>query len=83
MIKYDWYDPNTKVIAAQIGKPGTGLTAGDIKYSTIGLGFTRQLTENVKMVLFYEIVKNETTALAGYTNDVKDNLFTCRLQFRF
>jgi len=34
-------------------------------------------------VLFYAIVKNEQTNLPGFTNDVKDDVVTCRLQFRF
>jgi len=34
-------------------------------------------------VLWYDLVKNESTALTGYTNDLRDNVFTCRLQFRF
>lgn len=83
MVKYDWYDPNTKVSSKEIGKPGTSLFEGDIKFSTLGLGFSRQLTTNVKLVLYYEIVTNEKTLLAGYTEDLKDNLLTARLQFRF
>lgn len=81
-IKYDWYDPNTKANAADIGT-GNFLTAADIKYSTLGFGYTNYFHENLKMVLWYEIVTNESTKLNGYTSDVKDNVFTCRLQFRF
>ena len=33
LVKYDWYDPNTKVKGNEIGKPGTNLTAADIKFS--------------------------------------------------
>ncbi len=40
-------------------------------------------TQNAKLVLYYATVVNEKTALAGFTQDVKDNVFTCRLQFRF
>jgi hypothetical protein len=83
LFKFDWYDPNSKVSGKEIGKPGTNLTEGDIKYSTLGMGYSRELTRNVKMTLYYEIVKNETTLLTGFTSDIKDNLFTARLQFRF
>jgi hypothetical protein len=83
LVKYDWYDPNSKVAGKEIGRPGTNLYEGDIKFSTLGFGFSRVLTQNVKLVLYYEIVKNETTLLTGYTADVKDDLFTARLQFRF
>lgn len=83
IIKYDWYDPNTKVKGDMIGLNGTNLTAADIKYTTLGMGFIRWITTTVKVVAYYEIVKNETTRLPGYTADLKDNLFTLRLQFRF
>jgi hypothetical protein len=83
MVKLDWYDPNTKVSEQQIGKTGTNLTAADVKFTTLGLGFTRYINANLKMLGYYEIVKNEKTGLAGFTNDLKDNLFTFRIQLRF
>jgi hypothetical protein len=83
LIKYYWYDPDKKVSGKQIGKSGTSFTEGDIKYSTLGLGFLREITNTVKLVLYYEFVTNETTAFTVYTHDLKDNLLTCRLQFRF
>lgn len=82
-IKYDWYDPNTKVKGSDIGKPGTNMNAANIKYSTLGFGYIQYINENLKMVLWYEHVKNETTQLSGFIADVKDDQFTCRLQFRF
>jgi hypothetical protein len=39
--------------------------------------------ENLKLVLYYANVRNEKTQLAGFTDDVKDNVFTARMQFRF
>ena len=83
LIKYDWYDPNTKVKGNEIGAPGSNFTAANIKYHTIGFGYVNYLTENVKLVLYYAKVTNEKTQLAGFTSDVKDDVFTCRLQFRF
>ncbi|MBP6431814.1 MAG: porin [Ferruginibacter sp.] len=83
IVKYDWYDPNTKVSGKQIGTTGSGFTATNIKYSTMGLGYLHYITDNVKLVLYYAKVKNENTLLNGYTKDVKDDVFTCRLQFRF
>lgn len=82
-VKYDWYDPNTSVKSLEIGKPGTNLNAADIAYSTLGFGYIHYATENLKLVVWYDIVTNEKTALPGFTKDVKDNIFTCRLQFRF
>ncbi|MBI2731427.1 MAG: porin [Sphingobacteriales bacterium] len=81
-IKYDWYDPNTKIGGKAIGN-NNNVNATNIKYSTLGFGYTNYINENLKLVLWYEIINNEKTSLAGYTSDVKDNVFTCRLQFRF
>ncbi len=83
IIKYDWYDPNSKVKTTDIGKPGTMLNAADIKYSTLGFGYIYYINENLKLVLWYDKITNEKTQLPGYTKDVKDDVFTCRLQFRF
>jgi hypothetical protein len=82
-IKYDWYDPNRKVNGTDIGKSGASLNAADIKYSTWGFGYNYYINENLRLLLWYAKVKNENTLLGGYTGDLKDNVFTCRLQFRF
>lgn len=82
LAKYDWYDPNTKIQGKAIGL-NNSFTSGDISYQTWGLGYSHPVTENVKLVLYYEHVVNEATSYAGYTADLPDNLFTCRLQFRF
>ena len=83
LIKYDWYDPNTKVAGNEIGAAGSNFTAANVKHQTIGFGYLNYLTENVKIVLYYARVINERTQLAGYTGDIKDDVFTCRVQFRF
>lgn len=83
LIKYDIYDPNTKVKGKDIGSAGTGFSAADIKYSTLGLGYIYYINPNVKWVLYYAMVKNEKTQLSGFTSDISDNVFTSRLQFRF
>ncbi len=83
LIKYDMYDPNTEVKGIDIGQTGSNLSAADIKFETLGTGFLRHINENLKVILFYEFVANEKTELPKYTADVKDNVFTCRLQFRF
>jgi len=83
VIKYDWYDANARVKGKEIGVAGNGFTAADIKYSTLGVGYVYYMTENAKLMLYYARVWNEKTSLPGYTTDLKDNVFTCRLQFRF
>lgn len=81
MAKYDWYDPNIKAGAKQIGT--TNLTAADIRFTTLGLGLTRYFNNNLKLLGYYAMVKNENTALTGYTEDLNDNVFTLRMQLRF
>ena len=81
-IKYDWYDPNTAIRGNEIGD-GNLLSATNIKYTTIGLGMIHHFTENLKTLFWYEWVKNEKTKLARYQNDLADNIFTVRFQYRF
>jgi hypothetical protein len=83
LVKYDWYDPNIKVKELEIGKAGTNLTAADVKFSTVGVGYVYYMNSQTKLTLYYDFIKNEVTQIAGYTTDLKDNVFTCRLQFRF
>lgn len=78
--KYDWYDPNKKVKGNEIGK---GFTAADVRFNTFGLGYVVYPNDNLKITFWYEIPKNEKTNLNDYTSDLKDNNFTCRVQYRF
>ncbi len=94
VFKYDWLDPNTKVSGNEIksksdaGK-STGLSNADIQYTTIGLGWNYRFNSQVKLMAYYEIVKNETTGISGtnsvnnYSKDLKDNIFTLRVQYKF
>ena len=83
LLKYDWYDQNTKVKGMEIGAPGSNFSPANIKYSTLGVGYLWYMMENIKLTIYYARVWNEKTQLAGYTSDLKDNILTCRLQFRF
>lgn len=89
VVKYDSFDPNTDVDGDEIGKSGANLTSADIAYNTLGLGWVHYLDSNVKAVLYYDIVSNETVntsatgSLAAYKDDVKDNVLTVRLQYKF
>jgi phosphate-selective porin len=74
---------NNKVAGSDIGKARANLNGADIKYNTLGVGYNYYINENLRLLLWYEIVKNETTQLANYNADLKDDVFTCRLQFRF
>lgn len=80
IVKYDWYDPNTQVSKLQIDK---NYSLADIKFNTLGIGYTYYMNANLKIVTYYEWVKNEKTAISNYNRDLKDNIFTTRLQFKF
>ena len=82
-IKLDFYDPNSKVVGLDIGNPSNILSLTDIKYTTLGFGYINYIHENLKLVLWYAKVFNEKTNLAGFTSDVADDVFTCRMQYRF
>ena len=85
--KWDVYDPNTKISGDQIGlttAPAKATTAGDLKYTTTGLGLLYNYTPHVRLTAYYDMVKNETSKnLSGYNSDLKDNVFTLRLQYKF
>lgn len=82
LAKYDWYDPNTKVSKNEIGLNGTG--KADISYNTIGLGIMWNINKQLRMQTYYEWVMNEKSEnLEGYTHHRKENVLTCRLQYKF
>ena len=82
-LKLDWFDPNIKAEGKQIGTQFSNLNATDIKYTTLGAGYIYYFKKHAKLVLWYDLVKNENTLLTGYSSNIKDNVFTCRLQFKF
>lgn len=85
--KYDWYDPNTDVKGDDIGKKvakGKSFGAADVRYDTYGFGLVYLWDANVKITLYYDVIMNEKSAnLTGYNKDLKDNLFTARVQYKF
>jgi hypothetical protein len=89
VLKYEWYDPNTAISGADIlGAARNGFTAADVKYTQLGLGYNYWFDEHAMLMLYYNIITNETTgdgttALAGFQKDIKDNIFTLRIQYKF
>lgn len=88
--KYDVYDPNKDVKGGDIGLTNSKLTAADLSYNTLGLGWIYHWDSNVKLVAFFELVENETVAasatakdLASFKEDLKDDVFTFRIQYKF
>ncbi len=83
LLSYDVYDPNTDIKGMQIGKPNTFTTAADIKYSTLGYGVAYQVNTRLKFTVYNEHVKNEGTSLSDFSSDLRDDVFTARLQYRW
>ncbi|WP_316805229.1 porin [Pedobacter nototheniae] len=83
LLAYDVYDPNTNVSGSLIGQPNSFTTAGDIKYATLGYGLSYQLNGRLKFTLYNEHVENEKTAVEGFDQDIRDDVFTARLQYRW
>lgn len=80
--KYDWYDPNTAVSGNRVGLDGTGIA--DLGRQAIGFGALWHITEALKLTAYYDIVRNECTdRIAAMSHDLKDNMFTLRLQYKF
>jgi len=82
VLKYDWYNPNTKVSGNEIGENGTG--KADLSQNTIGFGMLWRATNAIRLQTCYEINTNEKSQnVSGYHEDRKDNVFTLRLQYKF
>jgi hypothetical protein len=91
VVKYDVLNPNTEVSTSDF-RTGTNLTAADIAFKTLGLGYVHYLDDNVKLVLYYELISNDQldpallvagSSLYPYTSDVRDNVLTVRMQYKF
>lgn len=82
ILKYDWYDPNTSVQGKEITQ-GNHFTGADVRFSTFGAGYVYYVNDHLKITAWYDHVRNEITELPGFTEDIKDDVFTLRLQFEF
>lgn len=83
VLKYDWLDPNTDVSGREIGAPGSNLGAADVRFDTWGTGLNF-LWKNLTLMAYYDWVRNESApALAGFQNDIKDDVLTLRVQVKF
>lgn len=82
ILKYDWYDPNKRVSGDGI-RSDRGFTKADLRYNTLGIGYIYEPNTSLKFTFYYDYVKNEKSALPGFTEDVPDDVFTCRVQYSF
>lgn len=86
VVKADYYDPNVDVEKHDIGKSGSGTTATDLAYATAGVGLIYNWDANLKFMFYYDIPKNEKSSSLSdkkYAHDIKDNVFTLRVQYKF
>ena len=96
VVKYDYWDPNTKVDATDFTNSTTTLNAGDIAYSTWGFGLLYYIpwASNIRCMVYYEMPKNEQlsnlktgASLITYkdnnTSATNLNLLTARVQVKF
>ena len=82
IVKYDFYDPNTHVKGMEIAE-ADGFTEADIRYNTLGFGFLHHVNSLLKLLAWYDHIKNENTHIKGFEEDVNDNILTLRAQFIF
>ena len=86
-LKYEWYDPNTRISTKDFST-GTSFKSTELKYEMLGLGYINYWDENVKFMIYYNIVRNEKAEgikdlNAQFKTDLKDNVLTLRMQYRF
>ena len=73
VVRYDYYDPNTKLSGDAAN--------GALYYKTWSLAWQYYLNDNIRLTAQYTMPKNETNA--SNPADYKDNLFTIRVQAKF
>lgn len=83
LLAYDSYDPNADIKEEEIGVANSNTTAADIKFNTLGYGVACLINTRIKLTVYNEHVLNDPTQLPGYQNDLKDDVFTVRLQYRW
>ncbi len=89
VLKYDLYDPNTKITGSDVGLL-QNTSPADLAYSTLGVGYEFKWNQYVRLMAYYEFVRQETTEHLDptaypfdYSGDIADNVLTLRLQVRF
>lgn len=84
VLKYDVYDPNTKLKGNEIGTENTFTSKTDLKQSTLGIGGIYNFNKHIRLQAYYELNFNEKSPfVGGYEKDRKDDVLTVRLQYKF
>ena len=84
MARYDAMDGNRQIDGHKVGLIDNTSDA-DLKFSTIGAGLAYEFLKGyVRLTAYYEHTWNEKTPyLEGYKSNIKDDVFTLRLQVKF
>lgn len=84
VVKYDAYDPNTKLKGNEAGATGSNTSSTDLAQHTVGIGGLWRINKNLRFQAYYEFNTNEKSDwIKGYETDRKDNVLTVRLQYKF
>jgi hypothetical protein len=98
VFKYDLWDPNTNITGSDIDSASIktmGISTADLAFNTFGLGWVFHWDENVKLMLYYDIVKNEAVNdnliknkdywvyTGAKAKDINANVLTFRIQYKF
>lgn len=84
VLKYDAYDPNTKIKGNEVGITDAFTSKTDLAQSTVGIGGIYNFNKHIRLQAYYELNFNEKSNLVkGYEKDRKDDVLTVRLQYKF
>ena len=94
VLKYDSYDPNTDMNKDDISAAtiASGVSPASLMFNTIGVGGIYHWDENIEFMLYFDIVQPEkptsadamaNAAFYPYTLDMKANVMTFRVQYKF
>lgn len=84
VLKYDVYDPNTKIKGNEAGVENSYTSKTDLAQSTVGIGALYRFNKHIRLQAYYEFNFNEKSDwVKGYETNREDNVFTLRLQYKF
>ncbi|MBL0309184.1 MAG: hypothetical protein IPP77_05765 [Bacteroidetes bacterium] len=82
VVKYDFFDPNTQLAGQKLNSiSDSKVSAADVKYHTVGLGYVFRPLDFFKLMVYYDWVINESTGITDISRNLKDNILTVRTQF--
>ena len=87
VLKYDQWNPNTKISGNDIKAQGnTGTGVRDVALSNFGFGYLFRLNANIRLMAYYDMGLNETSDNMkndGYDRKRMRDIITIRAQYKF